>query len=89
MKVLLVVCDGLGTGDAPDAAAAQAKTVMAIETQLAKASLTKVERRDPEKLYHRLKSAEVRALAAKLWKSAPTGPKSSIEPEPSQERLEA
>ncbi len=30
-----------------------------------------------------------RALAAKLWKSRPTGPKSLIEPEPSQERLEA
>lgn len=30
-----------------------------------------------------------RALAAKLWKPAPSGPRSSIEPVPSQERLEA
>ncbi len=34
-------------------------------------------------------SAAYRALAAKLWKPAPTGPKSLVEPVPSQERLEA
>lgn len=34
-------------------------------------------------------SVAYRALAAKLWKPAPTGPRSSIEPAPTQERLEA
>jgi putative endopeptidase len=50
-------------GDDPARAAAAARTVMDIETRLAKASLTNVERRDPEKVYHRMKPAEVRALA--------------------------
>ncbi len=50
-------------GDDPAPAAAAAKTVMAIETQLAKASLTNVERRDPKTLYHRMSIAEVRKLA--------------------------
>src|SRR5271170_1130654 len=36
-------------GDAPDQAAAEAKTVVAIETALAKASRTRVELRDPDK----------------------------------------
>jgi predicted metalloendopeptidase len=49
-------------GDATKAAA-QAKVVMAMETRLAKASLTNVERRDPQKLYHRMSVAEVKRLA--------------------------
>ncbi len=40
-------------GDAPAAAKAHAATVLRIETALAKASLTKVDRRDPHKTYHR------------------------------------
>jgi putative endopeptidase len=40
-------------GDAPAAAKANAVTVMRIETALAKASLTPVDRRDPHKIYHR------------------------------------
>ena len=40
-------------GDPEEAASANAATVMRIETALAKASLTKVERRDPYKIYHR------------------------------------
>jgi len=40
-------------GDSPAAAKAEAATVMRIETSLARASLTKVERRDPHKTYHR------------------------------------
>jgi putative endopeptidase len=40
-------------GESPAAAKADAGTVMRIETALAKASLTKVERRDPYKTYHR------------------------------------
>jgi putative endopeptidase len=50
-------------GDDAAKAAAAAKTVMAMETRLAKASLTNVERRDPVKLYHRMKASEIRALA--------------------------
>jgi putative endopeptidase len=50
-------------GDDPAKAAAQAKVVMAIETRLAKASLTNVERRDPQKLYHRMRVSEVKKLA--------------------------
>jgi putative endopeptidase len=41
-------------GDAPATAAAEAKTVMRIETALAKASLTRVEKRDPYKLDHKM-----------------------------------
>ncbi len=51
-------------GDAPDAAAAEAKTVMTIETQLAEASSTSVELRDPAANYHRMTPAELQALTA-------------------------
>lgn len=48
-----------------DAAKAKvdAGVVMAIETELAKASLTRVEKRDPYNLFHKLTSAEFKALA--------------------------
>jgi putative endopeptidase len=49
-------------GDAPDKAADEAKTVMTIETALAKASRTRVELRDPEKNYHPMPLAEMKAL---------------------------
>jgi putative endopeptidase len=49
-------------GDSPDKAAANAKTVMDLETALAKASRTNVELRDPEKNYNKLTMAEMRAL---------------------------
>ncbi len=39
-------------GDTPDQAAKEAAAVMEIETALAKASMTRVERRSPEKVYH-------------------------------------
>ena len=39
-------------GDSPDAARAGAQTVMALETDLAKATLTRVDRRDPYKQFH-------------------------------------
>ena len=47
------------------AAEAQKKagTVLAIETELAKGSLDRVSRRDPEKVYHKLTVAELMALA--------------------------
>jgi len=40
--------------------------VMKMETALAKASLTRVERRDPYKLYHKLSRAELQALTPSL-----------------------
>jgi endothelin-converting enzyme/putative endopeptidase len=49
-------------GDSAPLATAHAKTVMEIETALAKASLTRVEQRDPYKLYHRMSPAELQAL---------------------------
>jgi endothelin-converting enzyme/putative endopeptidase len=41
----------------------KAAAVLAIETELAKGSLDRVSRRDPEKVYHKLKVAELSALA--------------------------
>ncbi len=49
-------------GDSPEKAAAEAKTVMSIETDLAKASLTRVERRDPKKTYHKMDVAQLTSL---------------------------
>ncbi len=39
-------------GDKPDVAAAEAKTVLAVETGLAKAAMDRTERRDPKKRDH-------------------------------------
>ncbi len=50
-------------GDAPATAKQEADTVMQIETALAKASLTRVERRDPYKVTHKMKVAELNTLA--------------------------
>ncbi len=50
-------------GDDPAKAAGAARTVMALETKLAEASLTRVELRDPEKLYHRLTMAQMKDVA--------------------------
>ncbi len=49
-------------GDAPDKAAAEAQTVMNIETALAKASLTRVERRNPHNLDHKMTPEQLAAL---------------------------
>ncbi len=49
-------------GDASDKASAESKTVMDIETALAKASRTNVELRDPEKNYNKMTLAEMKAL---------------------------
>jgi putative endopeptidase len=46
--------------------AAGARTVMQMETALAKASLTRVERRDPYKLFHKLTRAQLQALTPSL-----------------------
>jgi len=50
-------------GDDATKAAAEAQTVMAIETKLAEASLTRVERRNPERIYHRMTVAQLKELA--------------------------
>ncbi|HEY8020551.1 MAG TPA: M13 family metallopeptidase [Thermoanaerobaculia bacterium] len=50
-------------GDPPAGAAAAARTVMAIETALARVSLARVERRDPKKLDHTLTRERLAALA--------------------------
>jgi putative endopeptidase len=49
-------------GDPSEAAKARAQKVMDIETELAKASLTRVERRDPYKLFHKMKLTGLQAL---------------------------
>jgi putative endopeptidase len=51
------------SGDNPAAAKKNAETVMRIETALAKASLTRVDRRDPHKLVHKMKVADLTKLA--------------------------
>jgi len=50
-------------GDAPDAAQRETASIMAIETALAKASLTRVERREPHNLYHKMDLAHLQALS--------------------------
>jgi predicted metalloendopeptidase len=46
-------------GDTPEQAAAQAKTVLALETELAQASRTRVELRDPNKNYNKFSKDEL------------------------------
>jgi putative endopeptidase len=50
-------------GEKPRRAAADAKTVLALESDLAGASLTRVELRDPQKVYHHMTLAELKGLA--------------------------
>ena len=49
-------------GESPEAAARHAKTVMAIETSLAKPARTRVELRDPQKNYNKMTAAELQKL---------------------------
>jgi putative endopeptidase len=50
-------------GDSPEKAAAEAKTVMQVETALAKASLDRTERRDPNKVYHKMTKEQLQELS--------------------------
>ncbi len=50
-------------GDSPDEAAAEAKTVMEIETDLARDSMKLVDRRDPNKVYHKMSTADLQELS--------------------------
>ncbi len=57
-------------GDKPVAADAEAQTVMRIETVLAKGSLTRVERRDPQRLYHKMTTQQLGAISPMFqWKA--------------------
>ena len=49
-------------GDDPAKAAADAKTIMTLETRLAEASMTPVEQRDSEKTYNRMDAAKLASL---------------------------
>lgn len=61
-------------GDAPAAAGAKAATIMRIETNLAKGSLDLVSRRDPNKVFHRYKTAELISLSPGIdWAKFFTG----------------
>src|SRR6266851_1772243 len=57
-------------GDKPERSATEAETVMRMETALAKGSMTRVERRDPQKLYHKMTLEEFEALVPSFqWKT--------------------
>jgi endothelin-converting enzyme/putative endopeptidase len=50
-------------GEPPARAKADAETVMRLETDLAKGSMDRVSRRDPEKVYHRVSRQELESLS--------------------------
>ncbi len=58
------------TGETPEQAAADAAAVLKIETALAKASLSRVDQRDPYKTFHKMTVAQLGALTpAVQWDS--------------------
>jgi putative endopeptidase len=57
-------------GEAPAAAASHAQTVLDFETRLARKSMTPVEQRDPDAIYHKMPLAKLEALAPGFsWKA--------------------
>jgi endothelin-converting enzyme/putative endopeptidase len=50
-------------GDEPKTAAGEARNVMRIETELARSSMTRVERRSPKNLYHKMSAEEFQRLS--------------------------
>lgn len=57
-------------GDAPDAASAEASTVLGLETRLAEASMKNTDLREPEKTYHRMNLAELASMTPDFnWES--------------------
>ena len=63
-KYLAYIAQILTLAGVPSAQAKlDAATILRIETTLAKASLTRVERRDPYKLYHKMKVSELSAIS--------------------------
>ena len=57
-------------GDKPETSAAEAHAVMRIETALARGSMTRVERRDPKALDHRMTKAELEGVSPEFQWSA-------------------
>jgi putative endopeptidase len=56
-------------GESKDAAQRDAQTVLRLETALAQASLTRVERRDPYQLFHKMSPSELQRLMPSFdWK---------------------
>jgi len=53
-------------GDAADRSEAEAKTVLALETRLAEASMTRVERRDQDATYHRMTVAQLQTATPRF-----------------------
>jgi endothelin-converting enzyme/putative endopeptidase len=53
-------------GESPAQAAAGAKAVMRVETELAKGSLDRVSRRDPNQVHHKMSVKELAALAPRI-----------------------
>lgn len=53
-------------GESDAKAAADSATVLKLETELAKASLTRVERRDPHNIYHKMTLEQLHALAPSI-----------------------
>ncbi len=63
-KYLVYIAQILTLAGTPPAQAKQdAATILRIETTLAKASLTRVERRDPYKVYHKMKVSDLAAIS--------------------------
>ncbi|MDP9264095.1 MAG: M13 family metallopeptidase, partial [Acidobacteriota bacterium] len=61
-------------GDSAEKAKSEAETVMAMEAALAKASLSRVDRRDPYKNYHKLKVGELEHAAPSFaWQAYLSG----------------
>jgi putative endopeptidase len=57
-------------GDSPTVAKQNAETIMHLETAMAKASMSRVDRRDPHKLVHKMKVADLAQLAPNFdWTS--------------------
>ena len=57
-------------GDGPEEAATGAATALAFETALARAELSRVERRDPYRVYHRLRRSQLAALTPSFdWRA--------------------
>jgi len=53
-------------GESADAAGTDARRVMALETELAKASMTRVERRDPNAIYHKTSLADLTQMSGPI-----------------------
>jgi putative endopeptidase len=53
-------------GDKPSAARAAARRILSMETALAKASLSKTDKRDPYKIFHKMTASQLAALTPSL-----------------------